>query len=155
MPIQSYNLYTAKGYAGDACDNSPMVTSTGIVEAATLGFGLAVTPGSSEDHVVVGSAAGLVFGISRRELNHEAANRPSDGITTYVATESASILREGFIYVEVTERAAVANVLANVVDATGAIAGGSAGAGETASTNVRFVEGGQVGEIVKARIDIK
>lgn len=155
MPIQDYNIYTGKGYAGDLYDSAPRVTQTGRVEAASLGFGLALTKGTADKDVVVGHDAGVVFAISMRELNHEAANRPSDGVTTYVEGESASILREGFILVEVTERAAVAGELANVVDATGAFAGGAAaGAGETASANVRFVESGQVGEVVKARIDI-
>lgn len=155
MPIQTYEIYTGKGYAGDLYDSAPRVTQTGLVEGATLGFGLAVTPGTiSERHVVVGSNAGNVFGISMRELNHEADNRPSDGSTSYKNLDSASIMREGFLLVEVTARAAVAHTKANVVDATGAFTGGAAGAGETAATNVTFLEDGLVGEVVKARIDI-
>ena len=155
MPIQNYNIYTDKGFAGDRYDSAPSVTQTGIVEAATLGFGLSVTNGTNVGQVLAGHDTGYVFGISMRELNHEAANRPSDGTTTYKITESVSIMREGFILVEVTGRAAVANVIMNVEDTTGAFTGGTAGVGETASTNVTALEAGQVGDIIKARIDIK
>jgi hypothetical protein len=154
MPIQTYEIYTKKGYAGDLYDSAPRVVQSGIVEDATLGFGLAVTTGADERGVVVGHAAGVVFAITQRELNHEAANRPSDGFTVYNQTETASIMREGFILVAVTVRAAVAHTALNVVDATGAFTGGAAVGGETASVNVTALESGQVGDIIKARIDI-
>jgi hypothetical protein len=154
MPIQNYNIYTGKGYEGDLADLNPKVTETGIVEAATLGYGLAVTGGTADDQVVVGHDTGYAYGISLRELNHEAANRPSDGTANYVQTEAASILREGYVYVNVTARAAVAGAKLNINDTTGAFTGGTAGVGETASTNVTAIESGQVGEIIKARIDI-
>jgi len=155
MPIQDYNIYTGKGYAGDHADSNPKVQSSGLVEEATLEFGVAVTAGATEGSVVVGHVGGLVQGITLRELNHEAANRPSDGTTTYVQTEQASLLNEGAIYVLVTARTAVAQALANINDTTGAFTGGAAGVGETISTNVRFLESGNVGDIVKARIDVK
>lgn len=154
MPIQTYDIYTKKGYAGDLYDSAPRVVQTGIVEEATLGYGLALTNGVGERGVVAGHSGGVVFAISQRELNHEAANRPSDGFTVYNQTESASIMREGFILVAVTVRAAVAHTALNVVDATGAFTGGAAIAGETASINVTALESGQVGDIIKARIDI-
>jgi len=155
MPIQTYNIYTGKGYAGDLYDSAPRVTQTGLVEDATLGFGLGVKVGTTgERSVVVGSSTGNVFAITMRELNHEADNRPSDGTTSYKNKDSASIMREGFILVKVTGNAAVAHAMANVNDTTGAFTGGAAGAGETATTNVTFLEAGLVGEVVKARIDI-
>lgn len=154
MPIQNYNIYTGKGFAGDLFDSAPRVTQTGIVEDVTLEYGVSVTPGTAERGVTVGHDTGNVFGITMRELNHEAANRPSDGSQVYNQTESASIMREGFILVEVTVRAAVVNEIMNVVDATGAFSGGTAAGGETASLNVRSIEAGQVGDIIKARIDI-
>jgi hypothetical protein len=154
MPIQDYNIYTGKGYAGDLFDSAPRVTSSATVEAATLGFGLALKPGSLDKGVVAGHTAGNVFAISMREYNHEASTRPSDGTTTYKQAETASIMREGFILVKVTARAAVANTLLNVNDTTGEFAGGAAGAGETAAVNVTALEAGQVGDVIKARIDI-
>ena len=156
MPNQTYSLYHKRGYAGELFDSAPRTTQTGLVEGASLGFGLALKVGSDAANggVVPGSVSGKVFAISMRELNHEAANKPSDGTTTYVKDESVSIMRQGFLLVKVTGRAAVAHSLANVNDTTGAFTGGSAAGGETQSTNVTFLEAGQVGDIVKARIDI-
>jgi hypothetical protein len=156
MPIQSYNLYHARGYAGDLFDSAPRVIQTGLAEEAIVSFGVAVKIGSNtaENGVVAGHVAGNVYAFTQRELNHEATNRPSDGTTTYVLGDSVSLMREGFLLVEVTARAAVAFARANIDDTTGALTGGTAGAGETLSTNVTFLEAGQVGDIVKARIDI-
>jgi hypothetical protein len=155
MPIQQYNIYTGKGYAGDLFDSAPRVTQTGIVEPLTLDYGISVKPGTYDRSVVPGADTGNSYGISMRELNHEAANRPSDGLTVYNQTESASIMREGFLLVLVTgANAAVANAFLNVDDVTGAFTGGAAGAGQTASINVRAIESGQVGDIIKVRIDI-
>lgn len=158
MPIQDFNLYTARGYAGDLPDStSSVVSGTGIVEDATLGFGKALKRGTlttDARHVKVGHSSGNVFAISRREYNHEADTRPSDGTTSYKQTDSASIMRQGFIYIKVTGRAATAGQLLNVDDATGEFTGGAAGTGETASKNVTAEQSGSVGDIIKARIDI-
>lgn len=148
MVAQVFNIYTAKGYAGDLPDSTSALVSQSVVAAVPLGFGIA----ANGDGTIVASG-GYVHGITRRELNHEAANRPSDGTTNYIVGSSVSVLRQGYIYVEVTGRAAVAGALANVVDATGAFTGGSAGAGESASTNVVFQEAGIVGSVVKAWIE--
>ena len=154
MPIQDYNIYTGKGYAGDLYDSAPRVTQTGVVEDATLGYGLALQAGVGDRGVVVGSSNGNVFAISMRELNREATNRPSDGETGYKETESASIMLEGFILVELTGAATAHNLL-NIVTATGEFAGtGALGGGESATLNVVAMESGQAGQVIKARIDI-
>jgi len=155
MPIQNYNIYTGNAYKGQESDaSSPRVNGTGVAEVA-IGFGVALKRGTNEGQVDLGHTAGNVFGIAIREANHEAKFRPSTGKTEYPVTQSVSLMREGYINVEVTARAAVAGAFANVVDATGEFAGGAAGAGETASVNVQFMEAGQVGDIVRARIDVK
>lgn len=157
MPIQDFKLYHARGYAGDLFDSAPRVIQTGLAEEAIVSFGVSVKPGTNTEKngVVAGHDSGNVFAITQRELNHEATNKPSDGLTTYVKDDSVSLMREGFLLVKVTGRACLANKLANVVDTTGEFAGGNAGAGETQSINVTFLEAGQVGDVVKARIDIK
>lgn len=155
MPIQNYNIYTGNKYKGQESDAStPRVNGTGFAEAATA-FGVALKRGTAEGQVLVGHTAGNVFGIAIREANHEAKFRPSTGETEYPINESVSLMREGYINVEVTIEAAVAGAFANIVDATGEISGGTAVAGETLSTNVVFMESGVVGAIVRARIDIK
>lgn len=154
MPIQNYTIYTGDKYKGQESDAStPRVNGTGYAEAA-IAFGIALKAGTAEDQVLPGHDTGNVLGIAIREANHEAKFRPSTGETEYPVTQSVSLMREGYINIEVTARAAVKGAFANVVDATGEFAGGAAGAGETASVNVRFMESGQVGDIVRARIDI-
>jgi hypothetical protein len=151
MPTQSFNIYTAKGYAGDLVDSGPAVSVTGVVEDATLAIGVAAKRGTvatNPRHVQVDVDGGNVFGIVRRELALEAKNKPSDGTTEFKQTESASILRQGFIYVELAN-AATAGALLNVQ-----VDGSFGGSGGVASINVTAEESGQTGDIVKARIDI-
>ena len=157
MPTQSFDIYTSRGYAGDLVDSGPNVSQTGIVEAATLAIGVAAKRGTiatNPRHIVVSHTGGNVFGIVRRELALEAKNKPSDGTTEFKQTESASILRQGYIYITVAVRAAVAGALLNVDDTTGVFSGGTAVAGETLSLNVTAEQSGQVGEVIRARIDI-
>jgi len=155
MPIQDYNIYTGNAYKGQESDaSSPRVNGSGFAEAAT-GFGLALTRGTAEGQVLVGHDSGNVFGISIREMNHEAVNRPSDGETAYAINQSVSLMREGYINVLVNDHAAVAGAFAAVNDTTGEFVGGTADTGETQSTNVVFMEAGIAGSIVRARIDIK
>lgn len=159
MPIQNYRIYTAKGYAGDRYDSAPSVTQSGAVEAATLGFGLGVKIGTNTDthppSILVGHVAGILWGITMRELNHEATNRPSDGTTDYVATESASVMREGFLLVEVT---GAADVLANgpmrMNQLTGEFTADAIAGDIVDILNVTPLEKGSPGEIIKVRIDI-
>ena len=154
MPIQSYNIYTDRGYAGDQCDSTTGVTKqTGIIENTSMGFGLAVKPGTAERQILLGHTAGVVAGITLRELNTEAANKPSDGTAVFKQTESLTYMQEGFIYVEVAVAAAVAGAYLNVNDTTGIFTGGTATGGHTASTNVKAVQGGAVGDVIKVRID--
>lgn len=148
MPIQNFNIYTAKGYAGDLPDSSSALVSQSVVAAAVLDFGIGVTG--------VGgiSGGGYVHGITRRELNHEAANKPSDGATTYSVGDSVSVLRQGYIYVLVTVNAAVKDALLNVDTVTGAFSGGASGVGNgLATTNVVAQEAGIVGDIIKVWIE--
>ena len=152
-----FSIYTSKGYAGDLVDSGPRTVQTGVVEGISLDFGVAVKRGTlstNPKHVLAGHVAGNVFALTQREWNHEASTRPSDGTTVYNQTESASLIRQGYLYVLVTERSATAGALANINDTTGAISGGIAVAGETSSINVTFEENGLVGDIIKARIDI-
>jgi len=150
MPIQNYEIYTGNAYKGQISDASTPRVVGSVVAAVAVAFGVAVKQDGT-----LGHDTGNVFAIATREANHEAKFRPSTGETEYPVGQTVSAFREGYINVEVTERAAVAGALANVVDATGEFAGGTAGVGETASTNVRFMESGSVGDVVRARIDIK
>lgn len=159
MPIQAYNIYTAKGYAGDRYDSAPSVTQSGRAEVP-FGYGLGLQLGTNKadlppDMTNVTAAQTSVWGVSMRELNHEAANRPSDGTTNYVVGETVSVMREGFLLVKVGGTlGATAHTKANLIIATGEFTGDAPGGGVLAMTNVTFLETGLAGETVKARIDI-
>lgn len=159
MPIQEFNIYTKKGYAGELVDSGPRVTQTGILTDATLGFGLGLSRDLTIERGVrlnIAADDGNVWGISMREYNHEAGARPAVPGTDweYLITESVSVMREGYIYLLVETTAATAESLANIDDVTGGFVGGVPVAGNKATTNVTFVQSGAVGDIVKARIDI-
>ncbi len=162
MTIQNFNLYTARGYAGDLCDaSSATVKQTGVLLAGTLGFGIAVQPSGVDQGIAVGSpeigASSLtnVYGISLREYNHEAGTRPSTGTDfLYRVNESVSILRQGFIYLKLTGATAIIRDAAlRVVEATGLFTNVAA-AGTSTCLNVHAVQPAVTDEIFKARIDI-
>jgi len=147
MTIQAFNIYTARGYAGDLVDSGPNVSQTGICEDATLAIGVACERGTAARDITV-SAAANVFGIVRRELALEAKNKPSDGTTEFKQNESVSVLRQGYVYVELASAVAAGALLA--VSATGTFGGTEA----TPTSNVTAEQTGIAGDIVRARIDI-
>ena len=152
MTIQSFNIYTGRGYAGDLADSGPNVSQTGIVEDATLAVGVAVKRGTvatDPRFITLDTDGGAIFGIVRRELALEAKNRPSDGETEFVASESASILRQGYIYVELDTTAATAGQLLYAT-ASGTFSGSTG----TVTTNVTAEQSGAAGDVIRARIDI-
>lgn len=155
MPIQNYDLYTKNAFKGQkAYASEHSVNVSGKLEDAELDFGLGVKKGTLPKQITKGSVAGNVYAVSLREVNHEAKFRPSTGETFYVETETVSLMREGTINLEVTERAAIAGTVANIMEATGEFTGGAAGGGESQCINVTWLEDGLVGDIVKARLDI-
>ena len=152
MTVQSFDIYTKRGYAGDLVDSGPNVSQTGIVEDATLAIGVAVKRGTvatNPRHIVVDVDGGAIFGIVRRELALEAKNKPSDGTTEFKQTESASILRQGYIYVTLKTTAAVAGQLL-FCDSAGSFTGATG----TETTNVTAEQSGAAGDVIRARIDI-
>lgn len=155
MPNQDFNLYTAKGYAGELCDSAPVVTQSGIAEN-DIAFGVALSRGTEAKQVdSIVPASGAVFGIARREYNHEAATRPSDGTTNYKETETVSVLREGFIYIELGGNVDIEEGQVLHVDrTTGVFSKLNVAGNVVACTNVTAQEDGVAGDIIKARIDI-
>lgn len=160
MPIQNYNIYTAKGYAGDLVDSGPRVVQTGVLTSATADFGLAMKRDSATvpNGVALGSAAGAVYAIAQREYNHEAATRPSDGTTQYNITESVSLIRQGYLYVELTGATDIVDgEVLHVDSVTGEFTKATVAGNIVATTNVfadenLTVTGGL--DILKIRIDI-
>ena len=157
MTIQSFEIYTANGYAGDLVDSGPRVVQTGILTSATAGFGVAMKRDSAtvDRGVAVGSTVD-VFAITQRELNHESANRPSTGTDfNYVETESVSLIRQGYLYVELTGAVAVSGGdLMHVDQVTGAFSKSAVAGNVVATTNVTAEEAGIAGDVIKVRLDI-
>lgn len=155
MPTQDFNIYTRNGYAGDLVDSGPRTVGTGVLVGGDAGFGVAMSRNTTVERGVELGGSGNIYAISQREYNHEAGTRPSTGTDfKYRETESVSLIREGYIYIEVTGRAVVEGAKLNTVTATGEFTGGTAGAGEAVTLNVTAEEAGQVGDVIKARIDI-
>jgi len=156
MPIQDFNIYTANGYAGDLVDSGPRVVQTGVLTTAAIGYGIGMQRDAAVERGAKPGAAANVYAISQRELNHEATNKPSDGATQYNVTESVSMIREGYLYIELGAGAAgiTAGEALHVVEATGVFNKDTIAAGTVACTNVFAEETGVVGDIIKVRIDI-
>jgi hypothetical protein len=158
MTIQDFNIYTAKGYAGDLVDSGPRVVQTGILTSAQAGFGKAMTRDalSIEKGVALGGTVDSVFAISQREYNHEAGVRPSEGDDTfYYESESVSLIRQGYVYVKLTGSTAIkAGELLNVDSVTGEFTFDSVAGDVVATTNVTSEDAGLAGEVIKVRLDI-
>lgn len=166
MTIQAFNVYTAKGYAGELCDSGPRVVQTGVLTSASAGFGLAMGRDSAtvdrgvklSDGGTAGTAVNI-FAISQREYNHEAGVRPSTGNdTTYLIRESVSLIREGYLYIKIAAASAavVAGVKMNFITATGEFTRQAAsGTVRVETTNVRAEQAGVAGDIIKVRINIQ
>jgi len=163
MTIQNFDLYTKRGYAGELVDSGPRVVQTGIVTNANdaasgyaLDFGVAVSRHATIERGIQAGSAANVFAITQREYNHEANSIPSDGTDTgYKSTYSASLIRQGYLYVEVTNTAVAVGEALSVDTVTGAFAGGGITTGNfVVTSNVISDQAGAVGEVVKVRLDI-
>jgi len=166
MPIQDFNIYTQNGYAGDLVDSAPRVIQTGVLVpnaagVADAGFGVAMlrqlTGTPVERGVELGGSAN-VYAIAQREYNHEASTRPAKtgtGAWAYHEGESVSLIREGYLYVQLGGAAGIAagDVL-HVVTATGEFTKDAVAAGTVACTNVVAEEAAIAGDVFKVRIDI-
>jgi len=163
MPIQTFNIYTANGYAGDLVDSGPRVVQTGILTSASAGFGLVMSRDSATvDRGVALSDSGAsgavidVFALSQREYNHEASNRPSDGTDfEYKVAESVSLIRDGYLYIKLAagSSAVSGGDKLQFITATGELTGAAAsGTTRLATSNIVAEEAGIAGDVIKARI---
>jgi hypothetical protein len=157
MTQQNFSLYTSNGYAGDLVDSGPRVVQTGVLVGSGAGFGVALKREASvERGVALGGPAstGKTFALSQREYNHEAGSRPTDGTDfAYLETESVSIIRQGYLYVQIVDAVVTAGAALFVHPTTGELSGTATG-GYVVSTNIFAEEVGVAGDVIKARIDI-
>ena len=157
MTIQTFQIYTGKGYAGDLVDSGPRVVQTGVLTSATAGFGKGMSRDASVERGTALGGAANVYAISQREYNHEASTRPSPGNDTlYKETESVSLIRQGYLYILLGGAVAVsAGEALHVSTVTGEFSKTSVGGNIVATTNVIADEAALAGEVFKVRIDIK
>jgi hypothetical protein len=129
MSVQTtYTKNVPVAYEGLVADNNPERTISKVVETAAIPYGRAVGRGTGDDQVVLGLGAGYV-GIAKRVLNQE--NPLGSSVAQYNVKDAAAIFQEGSIYLNITTTGAV-GVALKLIDATGLIATGAPGAGETA-----------------------
>lgn len=134
MPKQDWSINTKEAYAGEqyglATTNSQRLTFS--TDAAMTHFGLAVQQGVADNTIKVGHNAGEVLGITMRQLNLEAATRPSDGTVAIPKGWPLGVMLEGPIMVKLVTAITDANI---GISATGEF--GGVASGYTQATNVR------------------
>ena len=103
MPVQNYSINTGDGYEGQmhGLQQTRADISTGYADDA-ISFGKAVSVGTGERGVKLGGDV-LVHGISVRQIDREAATRPSDGTVVFKKGDTLPILHDGRIVVKVAD----------------------------------------------------
>jgi hypothetical protein len=126
MAVQtSYSINTIRGYAGQVADLQNSEIVSGLVESASIPFGVAVSRGTDDDQVVKGSTDFL--GISVRDLARQGAL--TTAVVQYLQTENASVIRRGTVYA-VAPSGATAGQVVKYNTTTGVLGAGTAGGGE-------------------------
>ena len=158
MPIQNFDIYTANGYAGDLVDSAPRVVQTGVLTSANADFGLAMKRDTSVERGVALGTLANVFAIAQREYNHEASTRPAKsgtGAWAYLEGESVSLIREGYLYIQLEGSTSItAGSKLHVDQVTGVFSKDAVAGDIVATTNVVAEEDGVAGDVIKVRIDI-
>ncbi len=124
------------------------IISRSIETAAGADFGIAVSRGTDKDkQAVIGGATGFL-GITVRSLERENAN---DDTVKYSETETAGILREGYIYAICPAGCNPGN-LVKYTDATGVLDAGVAAVGETQLNGAIWDTTAAAGELAIIRL---
>ena len=141
----SYNRLTDKGFNGALADlNSAEVVALPAVGAVPFG----VIVSDDGDGVSIGGAA--VEGIALRDLTRQ-ANTPGSEVVLYDDEEAVSILKKGYVYLTLAAGGTKGDALL-FSDSTGVIDVGTAGAGETALTEVTLTETVAAGGVAVCRV---
>lgn len=155
MSAQStYDLNTAKGYAGMLVGQNPREVVTGLVEDVDgINFGVVVSRGSDlERQITKGGVDGSLFlGITVRSL--EVEGEANTGAIKRNQYEAAPVLRTGVVLVEVPSGCAVGDAV-KFAESTGIIDSGAPGVGELALANAEFISVAAAGELAELRIGL-
>lgn len=133
------------------------ITSHNVVESV-IPFGVAVQRGlaANDNSVRIGGTNVLtdatVIGFTVRSLLQQ--NAVNNNLTSYAVTETAGVIRKGYIFVTNTGTAAIAEGEAiRINNATGAVTGDAAGGAIIALTDVFAEQDAAAGAICLIRID--
>lgn len=102
MPKQDWTINTGEAYAGEqygiVTTNSQRLTYSTEVEMSH--YGLAVQQGAAYNTIKLGSDAGVVLGITMRELKLESRTRPGDGTVLIPVGQPLGVMLSGPIMVK-------------------------------------------------------
>tara|TARA_R110000744_G_scaffold20470_1_gene53744 strand:- start:13264 stop:13743 length:480 start_codon:yes stop_codon:yes gene_type:complete len=145
----SYSTNLRKAFAGMLADlHNHDIISRSIETVAGADFGIAVSRGTEKDkQAVIGGATGFL-GITVRSLGRE---NTSNDTVKYSKTETAGILRQGYIYVVCPSGCNPGDPV-NYIDATGILDSGAAVAGETNLTGAIWDTTAAAGELAVIRL---
>lgn len=146
----SYNINQGKAYAGLIYAQAPHDIVSSLVETvAGIGFGVAVSRGTDKERQVV--VGGTDFcGITIRSLDKEGA--ANTGAIQWNETESAGILREGYIWAVIPTGGNPGDAI-KYNNTTGVLDVGAAGAGETQLDGAQLDTVTAAGELGVIRLD--
>lgn len=128
MPVQAYNINTRDAVEGQlyGLQQTRADIQTGFAEDADgVGFGKAVQYGAGERGYKKGSAVAHIAGITIRQIDREAAKRPSDGTVVFRKGDTLPVCSDGRVVVKVADAGQAvhgAKVFVHKVDGTFAIA---------------------------------
>lgn len=128
MPVQDYKINTRDAVEGQlyGLQQTRADIQTGFAEDADgIGFGKAVQYGAGERGYKKGSTAAHIAGITIRQIDREAAKRPSDGTVVFRKGDTLPVCSDGRVVVKVTDAGQAvhgAKVFVHEVNGTFAVA---------------------------------
>lgn len=143
--VQStYSENIAVALPGMAAD-ADISADTRIVEtAAGIGFGVAVSQGTSDKECLIGGASAAVFvGVTLRSITGDA--------DSYDQYDNASVITRGDVWVTVAGDVTAGGDV-TFKDTTGALSSAAAGANDFAIAGARWMTSASSGDLAKLRL---
>lgn len=144
----TFNQYAGLGFHGQQNTAYPAWISSKHAEGGAIGFGVAVSFGTSDHQAKLGGAtAGVLIGVTVRT---QAVENNAAGESLYREDQTMSIMEKGRMFVVVSDGASRGDQV-YVVPATGELV--STAADNVALTGARFLRSCAAGEV--SEIEIK
>lgn len=147
----SYSIKQPIAYAGGIYGLAPReVISRDVETVAGIAFGVVVSRGSDPDRQCLLGGTASILGVTVRSLDREGAINSGD--IEYAETETAAIMREGYIWA-VCPTGCVPGDAVNFVEATGVLdSGAPAGVTETGLDDCFWDSTAAAGELAVLRV---